>query len=445
VNWVGLSDNEFNQALKTYGSKVSEKKSYEEVREEVFNQLSRLKPLPILDRRCVLSPEVKDDYLIRIVETNDEGVIVLSHFSPDDIISQITRLKEGNSVPSGYSDGQDGLEEVEDSGDEELIGEEDEIIVEDDDVESEDGWVEEDLVDGDDDWSDDDEEWVEDDEYIEDGVEDEDEIEEDYEYIDDNVDDGDVDLEDDETEEEPYELEDFDDETEEYIEDDDEYEEEVLDDEDVEEYDDEWEDDDDEEIIEEDEYEDKEDFEVIDEDDDEVIDGVEYGDVLDVEDEYGDDDGYISSEDEIDEDTKPSRGSVPDNHDLDGVDNEGNNISFLDKLADKRILSPSNKATSRGKRKIPNVADTGGSGLDLISKILGGENSEVTKEEMNNNKTVERDEVKNTENLPSNPIEFLRLHPRSLEEEVKRYYSAKEVDKYISRGLIQRSRGRLFI
>ena len=86
-----------------------------------------------------------------------------------------------------------------------------------------------------------------------------------------------------------------------------------------------------------------------------------------------------------------------------------------------------------------------GDDLDFIKGLM--DSPKITETPNKSDSSVPKKKGKDIdeENLPPNPVEFLRQYPRSLESLVKQYYPPKEVDKYVNSGLIQRSRGKFYI
>ncbi|MGF2714266.1 hypothetical protein ACQUY5_18580, partial [Bacillus cereus] len=100
------------------------------------------------------------------------------------------------------------------------------------------------------------------------------------------------------------------------------------------------------------------------------------------------------------------------------------------------------RTVNSNSRRIQNME---GSEEDFIKKIMNGQNSEVTSTSTVNHSPSPKVEEVKVENLPPDPISYLRLHPRSKENDVKKLYSPKVVDDYINSGIITRARGVLLI
>src|SRR5690606_8900141 len=169
VNIDGLSMEEFNRALQLYGNKISERVRYNELKEQEFSRLSRMKPLPTLDMRSILSSTVSDDYHIsQGVVDESKGQFILAEIPEDEIVDYLYRLTsdEEEDWESGVSD----------EDDEELL---EDAFESDDEVDDEEDYEEDDSEEDFEDESDDEEPWDDEEEFEdeEDELEDEEELE----------------------------------------------------------------------------------------------------------------------------------------------------------------------------------------------------------------------------------------------------------------------------
>ena len=400
-----ITEEDLNKALKTYGSKLSVKKTYEEIKEEVFTRLQEVKPFPSLTNRNKISEQASYDYEIRSYQYESDTVLILDEIPKEDLLELLVELH-------GEEDSQEEDTFEEDDSNEDM---------------EEDDWEQQDKE--------------------EEDMEEEQESEPD----DDIFSDGDY-----QEDEEYYEDED----EEEYSEDEDEEEEELEEEEPEEEdvfADDEFESDDDEyESEDDDEYE-SEDEEENDIDEDSFFDGLgdedeQEPEELEEEEDFGFDEELIEQEEVFEnqnegfqfngEKEEESSNEEDNIHEQDiEIQTEGIN----DSVPENRIIENKVKEKEKEKLSFDLLQQGDEDSLDFISKIVGKVETEETIVEVNSHKEVEEEVDEKLKDLPANPIDYLKRYPRSTEEEVKKYYSAKEVDKYINRGLIQKIRGRLVI
>lgn len=394
----GITKSDYSKALGVYKSKLG-KVSYQDIKDEEYSKMRGIKPIPSMDYRSILSPVAQVVNTKGSLDTNSlsSNEIVLGGVAKEEALDILLNAIIGSSsmdeALGSYFDSEDPIDDEVDedefieeefaTDDEEelVIEEEDEFIEEDEFVEDEDEFVE-----------DEDESIEEDDEFIdEDELSDEIEIE-DYDYQEDSQSEieeveWDADGEGDEVE---WESDDSDDnETE-------------------------WEQND-EDLEDEDPVEDSDSVTELD-DKSEYIDSDTSIDLDGVENTLSSDQGVLPIESSI----SPNRVRANTRTGLQDISSEPISFDSLDK-------------------------DGEDTNLDYINSILASEKTEETTDEVNSSEDIPEVEEEIKKDLPSSPIEYLRQNPRSKEQDVKDYYSAKEVDKYISRGLIQRSRGRLFI
>ncbi|MEC2463355.1 hypothetical protein P9X10_00390 [Bacillus cereus] len=428
VTLESISEEDLYFALQRYGNKIQDnKKSYDRVKEEEFERLQLLRPLPVLDERSLVSDEVVDDFEIASGVGNSEDCITLEDILPHEITGHIEGILErlntnvnlqsiGEDEPIDYSKPEPPVPMLDETGEEAIIHDD---LIDEEGVVIESEFIEEPEI----------EEIIEDEDEEEIIEDDDDEIEEPT-YEEDEEEEL---IEEDEEEEIIEEDEEEIEEDEEEIEEDEEDEEELID-----------EDDDDWEEQEEEDLEDEEEEEIIEEEDEEEeeipeptlvkpVVPVQEAVVRKVEPVQP----VIQQEVKI---TKPvitrEKPKVE----------EPKQVMTQSQPSSSSFDIPNNPRPPRVPRgnssRVPRVE---GSASDFINKALGGQNNTPTQSSTINNSTPQKVVEEKVENLPPDPISYLRLHPRAKEDVVKKLYSAKKVDEYINRGLITRARGVLLI
>ncbi|MGF2716778.1 hypothetical protein ACQUY5_32015, partial [Bacillus cereus] len=90
-----ISNEDLYFALQKYGEKLADnKKSYSQVKEEEFERLQLLRPLPVLDERSLISEEVEEDYEIQSGVSDSLEHITLDSILPHEITSHIEGVFE---------------------------------------------------------------------------------------------------------------------------------------------------------------------------------------------------------------------------------------------------------------------------------------------------------------------------------------------------------------
>lgn len=405
-----ISNEDLYFALQKYGEKLADnKKDYSQVKAEEFERLQLLRPLPVLDERSLISEEVEEDYEIQLKASESIEHITLDSILPHEITSHIEGVFEklnsnvnldlvSEDEPIDYTKEEPPVAIIDEEEDEEIVDDEiiDDDVIEDDEIEDEE--LEDDELE-----DEDEEEIIEDDDEEEllDDDEDEEDLEEDFE----------------EEEEEEF-----------------------------------LEDEEDEEIIEEDEddFEDEEELEEEEEsyepEPEPIIEEVKLvkpvitPPIVEKKEKVQAFEPVFKMDAPVIKKTEPvfkkdTPVVAPPKPEL---KKEEPVQSQFDVPNNPR---PSRRANSNSLR----MQSIEGSEEDFIKSIMNSQNSKVTPPSSNVNPSSPKVEEVKVENLPPDPISYLRLHPRSKENEVKKLYSPKVVDDYINSGIITRARGVLLI
>lgn len=83
--------------------------------------------------------------------------------------------------------------------------------------------------------------------------------------------------------------------------------------------------------------------------------------------------------------------------------------------------------------------------MDFINNIGSDEKSSKQVSDTSNGSVKENNEDEIKRNLPPTVLEYLKIHKKGIEVELRELYSKDDIDKYVNRGLINKSRGKLFI